>query len=70
MYYILAGAVAFICIALEGYCAVWLYDYIIDRSKRRDDERRAATRPRIYKQVHEEWTILRNRRDVWDYLKK
>ena len=70
MYYILAGAIISVCLGIEAYCGLWLYQYFCDRSVQKAEARRAATRPKIYKQVHEEWTILRNRRDVWNNLKK
>lgn len=55
---------------VEVYCGTWLYSYFKQRSEKRSEARRAATRPRIYKEVHDSWTIERNRRKLWDIIDK
>lgn len=70
MYTLLVVGIISVCLGLEGHCGFWLYQYMIDRSEQKAEKRRAATRPRIYRQVHDEWTKYRNRRDLWEKLDK
>ncbi|MBP5430799.1 hypothetical protein [Ruminococcus sp.] len=55
---------------VEVYCGTWLYSYFKRRSQERAEARRAATRPRIYKEVHDKWEIERNRRKLWSSIEK
>ena len=55
---------------VEVYCGAWFYYYFKWRSAKRTEERRAATRPRIYNEVRQSWTIERNRRNLWSSIKK
>ena len=57
-------------LCIEAYCLYTLYHIMCERSADKDPARRAATRPRIYKAVHKEWTIDRNRRDLWRSIEK
>ena len=41
-----------------------------ERSELKAAARRAASRSRAYRQVHKEWTIYRNRRELSNYLKR
>ena len=38
------------------------------RSQQKSDARRAASMPRIRKEVHDEWEQYRNRQILWNYL--
>ena len=38
------------------------------RSYQKSDARRAASMPRIRKEVHDEWEQYRNRETLWNYL--
>ena len=58
------------CIGVEIYCGARLIDILKQCSEERSEARREASRPRIYKQVHEAWTIDRNRRSLWESLRK
>lgn len=70
MYYLIAGVLIACLIVIEGYCGLWLYEYFKRRSEQRTAAKRAATRPRIYKAVHDSWTIERNRRSLWSIIDK
>lgn len=45
-------------------------NYIQERSEQKAAARRAATRPRAYRQVRKEWAIYRNRQELSNYLKR
>lgn len=65
------GAILIIALlGVEVYCGVALYYYCKWRSAKKTAARRAATRPRIYKAVHDSWTIERNRRSLWNIIDK
>ena len=65
------AAVLIIALTLtEVYCGWWLYGYAKERSIERSEQRRAAIRPRVYKQVHDAWALERNRRSLWETLRK
>ncbi len=61
--------IAVLC-GVEVYCGYALRQEIRQRSEERTEARRAATRPRIYKAVHESWTVYRNRNDLWEKIEK
>ena len=58
------------CIGVEIYCGARLIDILKQCSEERTEARRAATRPRAYKAVHESWTVYRNRNDLWEKIEK
>ena len=53
-------------LAIEFICADELWQRLRERSEERTQQRRAAVRPRIHQDVHDSWTVLRNRRDLWE----
>ena len=61
MYYAIAGYVVAFSLAVLGYCGVWIYDYIRERTERRKRVARAL----IQQKVHNEWIAERNRRNLW-----
>lgn len=61
--------IAVLC-AVEVYCGYALRQELKQRSEERTEARRAATRPRIYQKVHENWTVYRNRKNLWENIKK
>lgn len=67
---ILAITLIIILSATEAYCLWTIKNYLKDRSEQRTAARRAATRPRAYRQVHKEWAIYRNRQELSNYLKR
>lgn len=69
-YYFLAFILIIALVAVQVVCVQELRRKIKERSAERTEQRRAATRPRIYKEVHDSWTIDRNRRSLWSTLKK
>lgn len=69
-YYFLAFILIIALVAVQVVCVQELRRKIKERSEERTEQRRAATRPRIYKEVHDSWTIDRNRRSLWSTLKK
>ncbi len=66
----LAAILIIVLIAVEVYCGVALYYYCKWRSAKKRAIKRASSRPRIYKAVHDSWTVFRNRRDLWEHLQK
>ena len=70
MYYLLADVLIALLLAIEVYCGYQLKKELKKRSDERTEARRAATRPRIYREVHESWTVYRNRNDLWEKKKK
>ena len=69
-YYLLADVLIALLLAIEVYCGYQLKKELKKRSEERTEARRAATRPRIYQEVHESWTVYRNRNELWDNIKK
>ena len=69
-YYLLADSLIVILSGILVYCSYQLRKELKERSEERSEARREASRPRIYKQVHEAWTIDRNRRSLWESLRK
>ena len=66
MYYIIAGYVIAFSLAVLAHNGLWIYDYILARKERR----KAAVKAIIQQKVHDEWTVERNRRNLWwDLLK-
>lgn len=55
---------------VEVYCGACFYFYLKWRSAKRTDARRAATRPRIRKEVHDSWEVERNRKKLWSSIDK
>ena len=55
---------------VEIYCGACFYYYIKWRAAKRTEARREASRPRIYHEVRQSWTIERNRKDLWSRIKK
>ena len=53
---------------LEGYFMYELIQELKKRSQQKSDARRAASMPRIRKEVHDEWEQYRNRQILWNYL--
>lgn len=53
---------------LEGYFIYELIQELKKRSQQKSDARRAASMPRIRKEVHDEWEQYRNRQILWNYL--
>ena len=69
-YYLLADILIALLLAVEVYCGYQLKKELKKRSDERTEARRAATRPRIYQEVHESWTVYRNRNDLWEKIEK
>ena len=55
---------------VEIYCGACFYYYMKWRSAERTKARREASRPRIYNEVRQSWTIERNRKELWSSIKK
>lgn len=51
-----------------AYCLYSLNEAFKARSQQKADARRAASMPRIRKEVHNEWERERNRQALWEYL--
>lgn len=65
------GAILVIILSgVEAYCLWRIRRYIHARSVIRTEERRAATRPPAYAKVHKKYTIMRNRRNLWETVEK
>ena len=69
-YYFLAFVLIAALTAVEVVCAQEFRKKLKERSAERTEQRRAATRSRIYKEVHDSWTIERNRRSLWSIIDK
>lgn len=67
---ILAYILIAILLGVEVWCGYSLRQIIRCRSEERTEQRREAFRPASYKKVHDEWTVLRNRRSLWDNINK
>lgn len=67
---LLGCSLIILLLCLEAYLIHRIYQILCERSADKDPARRAATRPRNYKAVHKEWTIDRNRRNLWEMIKK
>ena len=67
---ILGYCLVAILLSTEVWCGYRLRQILRQRSEERTDARREALRPAAYKKVHDEWTVLRNRRSLWDNLNK
>ena len=65
-----AAIIILFLLLVEVYCGACFYYYFKWLSEKRTEARRAASRPRIYKKVHESWTIDRNRRSLWNTIEK
>lgn len=65
----LAATVVLTCIAAEAYCIQW----VIDRFKRRREERREAQRAvwrqKYDKQIAERRVVRENREQIWRMIK-
>ena len=65
----LAATVVLTCIAAEAYCIQW----VIDRFKRRREERREAQRAvwrqKYDKQILDRRTVRENRNKLWEMIK-
>lgn len=66
----LAVILIIVLLLVEVYCGVFLYYWCKWKSAQRTEARRAASRPRIYKEVHDKWEIERNRRKLWSSIEK
>lgn len=51
-------------------CITMLTDELKQRSRRKSDARREASRHRDQQPVHDSWTIERNRRNLWSRIDK
>lgn len=69
-YYFLAFILIAVLTAVEVVCVQAFRKKLKERSAERSEQRRAATRPRIYKEVHDSWTKDRNRRNLWSTVEK
>ncbi|WP_303834618.1 hypothetical protein [Ruminococcus flavefaciens] len=69
-YYLLAYSLIAVLCAFLVYCGYQLKKELKERSVERSEARRAASRPKAYQQVHDNWTVFRNRRSLWDSVKK
>ena len=69
-YYFLAFVLIAALTAVEVVCAQEFRKKLKERSAERTEQRRAAARQRIYKEVHDSWTIERNRRSLWIIIDK
>ena len=66
----LAVILIVVLLLVEAYCAVCLYYWFKWKSAQRTEAKRAATRPKIYKEVHDSWEVERNRRKLWSSIEK
>lgn len=66
----LAAILIIFLLLVEVYCGACFYFYLKWRSVKRTEARRAATRPKIYKAVHDSWEVERNRRKLWSSIEK
>lgn len=66
----LAIILIIILLGVEVWCGYRFKVLMKERSEKKAEERRAATRPKAYKAVRESWAIYRNRRSLWENLKK
>lgn len=66
----LAVILIIVLLLVEVYCGLCLYYWCKWKSAQRTEARRAASRPRIYKEVHDSWEVERNRRKLWSSIKK
>lgn len=65
------AAILIIFLAIvEIYCGACFYYYMKWCIAKRTEARREASRPRIYHEVRQRWTIERNRKDLWSLIKK
>lgn len=55
---------------LLAYCLYRVRRIIKEQSAAKSEARRAASRPRIYKEVHDSWEIERARRELFENLLK
>ena len=65
---LLGCSLIILLLCLEAYFMHRIYTILKERSKEKQEERRAASRPRIYREVREEWDQYRNREALWEYL--
>lgn len=70
IYYFLAFILIAALTAVEVVCAQEFRKKLKERSAERTEQRRAATRLRIYKEVHDSWEVERNRRKLWSSIEK
>ena len=55
---------------LLAYCIYNMLNILKEQSAAKAEARRAASRPRIYKEVHDKWEIERARRELFNTLNK
>ena len=67
---LLGCSLIILLLCLEAHFLYQIYNLLKERSQKKQDERRAASRPRIYREVRSEWDQYRNREALWDYLNK
>lgn len=67
---LLGCSLIILLLCLEAYFMNQIYSILKERSQKKQDERRAASRPRIYQEVRNEWEQYRNREALWNYLNK
>ena len=65
----LAATVVLTCIAAEAYCIQW----VIDRFKRRREERRETQKAKwaakYRKEINDRRTVRQNRENLWEMIK-
>lgn len=65
----LAATVMLTCIAAEAYCIQW----VIDRFKRRREERRETQKAKwaakYRKEINDRRTVRQNRENLWEMIK-
>lgn len=55
---------------LLAYCLYRMRNILKEQSAAKTEARRAASRPRIYKEVHDSWELERARRELFKSLLK
>ena len=63
---LLGCCVIILALFLLACCIHELGELLHERSNERTAARRAASFPKTRKRVHDEWTVMRNRNDLWE----
>lgn len=66
LYYALVCYLIWFSLLVLTYCALWVYDYIRERTERQ----KAAIKAAITQKVHDEWTVEKNRQSLWQSIEK
>ena len=67
---LLGCSLIILLIYLLAYCIYRMCRILKEQSTAKAEARRAASRPRIYKEVHDSWELERARRELFNTLLK